>query len=285
MEPDTKDALVGGGGFSASSASSPPHVPYTGTPKILLLGDSLTQQGSANPSLEDGKGFGWAALLQNLYIRRADVLNRGLSGWTSRWARRYVSRILNCDLRADEQFLFATVWLGANDAWLKEADKSGRYSVTADEYEENMTDIVSQVLARTPVLFILAPSPIAENARKAFAQAMYGEQVCDRINAHTSLYRDAVKRVAEKAQKQPGKKVVFMDLFELFYEQREQLLPDGLHFGNEAHRMLYDALEKMLHAEGLGIEITDKRKGAGSSLAISKLLPSLPWHDDAAALP
>jgi hypothetical protein len=47
-------------------------------PRIVLTGDSLTQY-AANPSF-----VGWGILLQNEYVRSADVLNRGLSGYTSR---------------------------------------------------------------------------------------------------------------------------------------------------------------------------------------------------------
>ncbi|CAD7926831.1 unnamed protein product, partial [Amoebophrya sp. A120] len=67
---------------------------YTGTPKIFLYGDSLTQYGSSEVG-------GWAARLQGLYSRRADVVNRGLSGWNSRWAREYVDGVVSRDLGND----------------------------------------------------------------------------------------------------------------------------------------------------------------------------------------
>ncbi|KAH8051262.1 hypothetical protein JL721_11161 [Aureococcus anophagefferens] len=46
-------------------------------PAIVLLGDSLTQYGFGPE--------GWASRLAHRYQRRADVLNRGYSGYTSRW--------------------------------------------------------------------------------------------------------------------------------------------------------------------------------------------------------
>ena len=58
-------------------------------PSIILFGDSITEQGFGLPS--DAVHFGWASLLAADYARRADVFNRGFSGYTSRHAvRRFV---------------------------------------------------------------------------------------------------------------------------------------------------------------------------------------------------
>ena len=48
---------------------------------VVLLGDSLTQRGGAVA----GGAPGWAARLGELYARRPDVVNRGLSGYNTRW--------------------------------------------------------------------------------------------------------------------------------------------------------------------------------------------------------
>lgn len=47
-------------------------------PQILLIGDSITQY-----SFSVG---GWGARLADWYVRKADVVNRGLSGYNSSWA-------------------------------------------------------------------------------------------------------------------------------------------------------------------------------------------------------
>ena len=46
--------------------------------QILLVGDSLTQRGY------DSKK-GWVSKLASSYVRRADVINRGYSGYNTRW--------------------------------------------------------------------------------------------------------------------------------------------------------------------------------------------------------
>lgn len=106
-------------------------------PVILLLGDSLTQQGFGMNG-----GAGWASLLANAYSRSADVLNRGYSGYNSR----HVSRIVDSLFSTNEQLLgteilFCTVFLGANDAALP----GERQHVPIDVYEANLGTIVTSI--------------------------------------------------------------------------------------------------------------------------------------------
>lgn len=44
--------------------------------QFLLLGDSITQQ-----SFGQDRGFAFGAALSDAYVRRLDVVNRGLSGY------------------------------------------------------------------------------------------------------------------------------------------------------------------------------------------------------------
>jgi len=48
------------------------------TPSFLLLGDSITQL-ATDPSLS-----GFQCLMEKEYVRRVDIFNRGLSGYTTR---------------------------------------------------------------------------------------------------------------------------------------------------------------------------------------------------------
>jgi len=103
-------------------------------PVILLLGDSLTQQGFGMNG-----GVGWASLVANTFSRRADVLNRGYSGYNSR----HVCDILERSILPSnfQDVLFCTVFLGANDAALP----GELQHVPLDEYEANLGTIVTQV--------------------------------------------------------------------------------------------------------------------------------------------
>lgn len=77
-------------------------------PQFVLFGDSITQRGFA-PG-------GWAAALADRYQRRVDVINRGYSGYTSRWALQLLDRVFPSAAAAPVSL--AVVWFGANDAAL-----------------------------------------------------------------------------------------------------------------------------------------------------------------------
>eukprot|EP00392_Amoebophrya_sp_AT5.2_P006763 g6775.t1 len=277
----------------SSSSPAPPATnapgllpPYRGTPKILLVGDSLTQSGN---SVEEG----WAIQLQRIFIRRADVVNRGLSGWTSRWVRSYIGDILKYDLPAPppaaehqaeslnaSKVLFATVWLGANDAWLPES--SPKHATPVAEFETNMREICGEILKHTETLFLMSPPPIAEAARQAFALKTYGESKVDRTNAHTGAYVKAVEKLSQQlnAEHGPGKKIVYVDVFSLLFEKRESLLPDGLHLGVEANKLLFDALNRKLAELGLSVSADPLRGHHGCKGSVSNVAHALPWHED-----
>ena len=74
--------------------------------QIVLVGDSLTQRGY------DSKK-GWVSKLASSYVRRADVINRGYSGYNTRW-------VLDLMKRKPKLFVkkptLVVVFLGANDA-------------------------------------------------------------------------------------------------------------------------------------------------------------------------
>ena len=93
-------------------------------PKLLLLGDSLTQT-SLN---------GWGGGLAHRYQRRADVLNRGMSGYNSRWYMQYAQD--SGIWQETGNVVLTTIFFGANDASL--AKLNPHHHVPVEEYEENL---------------------------------------------------------------------------------------------------------------------------------------------------
>jgi hypothetical protein len=83
----------GGSGISYSPPNRrgpAPTVSYiTERAKFILLGDSLTQHAFTRG--------GWGQLMGDLYVRRADVLNRGYSGYNTRWALQLLPYIFTED--------------------------------------------------------------------------------------------------------------------------------------------------------------------------------------------
>ena len=164
---------------------------------IVLFGDSLTQR-SFEPS-------GWGAALAHLYGRRCDVYNRGFGGYNTRWCRSMVGELFP----ADETPLLATVLLGTNDAALFDVEPAAH--VPLEEYEDNLTAIVTHLKSRCVHVMVLTPPCMDERQRLAFQKAKYGADaigVLDRSNANTERYARCAARVAKKLQ------VPCVDLFE-----------------------------------------------------------------------
>ncbi|KAL3779577.1 hypothetical protein HJC23_005089 [Cyclotella cryptica] len=63
------------------------HTTLRPRPKLIAIGDSITEQGSAHAN-------GWVTSLSIRYSRRLDVLNRGLNGYNTRWGKECLPLIL-----------------------------------------------------------------------------------------------------------------------------------------------------------------------------------------------
>lgn len=76
-------------------------------PQWVLFGDSITQR-AFSPG-------GWAGLLADAYQRKVDVVNRGYSGYNTRWAVQLLPHLFPEGAPPPQ---LATVFFGANDAAL-----------------------------------------------------------------------------------------------------------------------------------------------------------------------
>lgn len=109
---------------------------------IVGVGDSITQQGTAQE--------GWMTLLAHHYTRRADVINRGYSGYNSRDMALLLRKHMHASVRAwpydplsmhdHSSPVFVTLFLGANDASLP-GSRSGAQHVPIDAYVKHMTEV------------------------------------------------------------------------------------------------------------------------------------------------
>ena len=108
-------------------------------PAILLFGDSITQFGYGESIATNTPPSGWASLLSSAYSRRADIINRGYSGYNTRHALDVLpSALEGLDGR---DLLYCTVFFGANDAALP----GTRQNVPVEEYSENVKEIVRRL--------------------------------------------------------------------------------------------------------------------------------------------
>ena len=204
-------------------------VPFHYRPAILLFGDSLTQYGYGM----DGQ-LGWAALLTSAYQRRADVINRGFSGYNTVHAQEIVQRRMG---KMDQQLLFATIWFGANDA----AIPGSSQHVPIGEYRMNLELILNRLRVslsrnRNFAVLLLTPPPVDE---KALCKA-FDIDSPDRTNELARAYGDMVKEVA--AEDDNCAVVDTWDILGGENDERGQYLSDGLHLNGKGNQKVYEAM-------------------------------------------
>lgn len=202
-------------------------------PAIVLYGDSITQQGFGL----NGQ-VGWASLLANAYIRRADILNRGFSGYNTRHCLELVPRVFGVG-----ELLFCTVLLGANDAALP----GERQHVPIDEYGQNLRKIVSSIrkASKKPDLPIILMTPPPFDA-PAWDQNKPLPESGSRSNEVARDYGERVKKVGAELN------CPVLDVFEAMGgsgNEYGQFLSDGLHLNGSGNTKLYEGLMELIQRE------------------------------------
>jgi lysophospholipase L1-like esterase len=202
-------------------------------PAIVLFGDSITQQGFGM----DG-AVGWASMLSSAYTRRADVLNRGFSGYNTRHCLEILPRVFS-----PSEFLFCTVLIGANDASLP----GERQHVPIQEYEENLGKIVALIREKTksqqsdfPII-LMTPPPLDEPAWTAHCP-----EPNKRSNEAHKQYGESVKKVGTELS------CPVFDVFEALGGNGNdygQNLSDGLHLNGRGNTLLFEGLLEMIKIE------------------------------------
>jgi isoamyl acetate esterase len=199
---------------------------------ILAIGDSLTQFGT---DLNNG----WITKLQQIYIRKLDVLNRGLSGYTTKW---YPLEV--CDNISSTTTL-VIVWLGANDASLPPSIQH----VPIDQYKHNLCTILNKIENKCKNIILITPPPLDEQSWP------------DRKNKTTFEYRNAVIELSQQ------RTIPVLDTWRLFqvldstcssslglYKEPSQpildnLLSDGLHLSSKGNELIYNSLLQLISSQ------------------------------------
>jgi isoamyl acetate esterase len=238
--------------------------------KILLLGDSLTQT-----SME-----GWGGGLAHRYQRRADVVNRGMSGYNTRWYLQYAKQ--SGIWYEPGNIALTTIFFGANDASLEK--ENPHHHVPLEEYKANLAEIVAKTQESFPEsrILLITPPPIHHGQRILFQVERYGDKatgVLERTLESAGLYAEACKSVASNLQ------VPVLDMYTLMVNAVDdfgQFFYDGLHFNQAGHDMF---LHHLLHAiesnfPTLHVEpdpVTGQPNNSGSTC--SGIPSSGPYHD------
>ncbi|KAF1995477.1 SGNH hydrolase, partial [Amniculicola lignicola CBS 123094] len=224
---------------------------------FVLFGDSITQD-----SFNQERGFSFAAGLQHAYIRRLDVVNRGLSGYNTRQALQVLPSIIPSPQEARIRFL--VVFFGANDASLPQAENNQH--IPLEEYKENLEKIITHplVAAHKARIILVAPPPINEHLQW-LSDRNKGLKSLSRVAPSTKSYADAATEVGAKlrvpvvnlwtafvantgwdvdtwtvGEPLPGSKDIPQNdhLVELMY--------DGLHFNPKAYDIMFQETMKVI---------------------------------------
>ncbi|XP_032285913.1 isoamyl acetate-hydrolyzing esterase 1 homolog isoform X1 [Phoca vitulina] len=198
-------------------------------PRVLLFGDSITQF-----SFQQG---GWGASLADRLVRKCDVLNRGFSGYNTRWAKIILPRLIRKENSLDSP-VAVTIFFGANDSALK--DENPKQHVPLAEYVANLESMVGYLqeagVPRSRVVLI-TPPPLCEAA---------WEQECllqgcklNRLNSVVGEYAGACLQVAQDCG------IDVLDLWTLMQKDTQDFssyLSDGLHLSPKGNEFLFSHL-------------------------------------------
>ena len=206
--------------------------------RALLFGDSITQHSFGNKTT--GEAGGWGALLATEFARTVDVANRGFSGYTTRGALRVADFVLPLpsdgvaasDSSADKEYLFVTIFFGANDS--TDSTLNPEQSVPVEEFKANLAKLVDHAQRVAQHVVIIAPPPV-DGAAWAKSREM---PRADRENSRTEQYCEAGRAVAQE------KGALFVDTFHgmLRRDDWRSMLNDGLHLSPLGNQVLYELL-------------------------------------------
>ena len=231
--------------------------------QFILFGDSITQQ-----SFSTENYFGSA--LNNAYVRKLDVVNRGLSGYNTIQALKVLPLFFPTPERARVRFLM--VFFGANDARLPGTSGGPQQHVPLAKYKQNLKAIVTHPLVQAHQgIRIMLVTPPSIDERKCIQSDLekYGELTIRRSACQTMHYAQRVRDVgvelgipvldiwttmARLAGLPEGRhldSVQYQNCIPGEQRAREsevlnQFLHDGLHFSPPAYVILYEALMKLI---------------------------------------
>eukprot|EP00568_Trieres_chinensis_P007312 CAMPEP_0183308736 /NCGR_PEP_ID=MMETSP0160_2-20130417/22429_1 /TAXON_ID=2839 ORGANISM="Odontella Sinensis, Strain Grunow 1884" /NCGR_SAMPLE_ID=MMETSP0160_2 /ASSEMBLY_ACC=CAM_ASM_000250 /LENGTH=306 /DNA_ID=CAMNT_0025472621 /DNA_START=113 /DNA_END=1033 /DNA_ORIENTATION=- len=264
-------------------------------PKIVLLGDSLTQL-SFSPSLS-----GWGAALADAYQRRADVLNRGMSGYNTDWYLRYLRTEGGMEdaLGCGEDIVAAVVFFGANDA--SHPELNARQHVPLERYKANLKEIIGMVKEATggrAKAIVVGPPPVDHAGRLRYQVERYGDKATGELERTLELsgkYAAAASEVAKEVgvpyldlwgemQQEASSPVTKGDQDETCEKEEPwaRYLSDGLHFSREGNNFVGECLLQLFQEEYPDLSVTPcPRTGfwGNSASTCLGLQQSGPWHD------
>jgi len=217
------------------------------TPTIVTFGDSVTAKRGSTAVYTK-------LLAEELSFDGKDVkvINAGIGGHTTKNGKsRFQKDVL--DVKPDVVVIMFGINDAAVDVWRKPPAKTPRVALA--EYRLNLTEMVKALRKQGARVVLMTSNPIhwAPKTRELYGKSPYKPDEVDGFNVLLREYVVAVREIADK------EKVELVDVFAAFEthdsdpkHRAGSLTPDGMHPGNEGHRIIADLLIEFFTA-------TDKR--------------------------
>lgn len=151
---------------------------------------------------------GWGCYLSNIYQRRCDVYNRGMTGYNTDFYLHYlesdvghhdVFEMMNDGDERGGDVKLITIFLGANDASSKELNPL--HHVPLQKYESNLKKIVAKCrdnFGSDVRIILITPTPICHKSRLEHQIKIHGDNASGKLERTLALsgeYASAVERV------------------------------------------------------------------------------------------
>ncbi|GLT89426.1 hypothetical protein SLE2022_074070 [Rubroshorea leprosula] len=189
-------------------------------PLFVLFGSSIVQFSYSHQ--------GWAAVLADIYARKADIVLRGYAGWNSRRALQVLDQVFPKDAAVQPSLVI--VYFGGNDSMQPNPSGLGPH-VPLPEYIDNMKKIATHLksLSENIRLIFLTSPPINEELVRQF----FGLQ--GRTNEACRIYAEACMEVCKEMN------VKGINLWTAIRQKEDWLttcFTDGIHFASEGSKIV-----------------------------------------------
>ena len=249
----------------------PPSINMSVRPKILLLGDSLTQL----------SWDGWGAHIAHVYQRRADVINRGMAGYNTDWFLHYVEQ------EKEDVFVpnvkLVVIFFGANDA--SDEQLNPRHHVPLTRYRDNLTSLIQTCrmhYGESVSIIVVTPPPVVHEQRLVYQKERYGDKATGELERNLDLSGEYAQ-VAEQVARDCNTNCVNLWQDMQIDPQWDRFFYDGLHFSAVGNRFVSDAILDKVRTQLPRLAVTPcpiTNQYGNSASVCEDLSQSGPFHDE-----
>ncbi|WIA29823.1 hypothetical protein OEZ86_012294 [Tetradesmus obliquus] len=211
----------------ATHATAGPYPAVANRPSFVAVGDGLTE------SAFSSEHMGWGLLLQQKYVRKADIINRGYGGFFTSW---FVDFMLDSLFNVGNPAL-GIIFLGVKDSLTPAV--SGNHYISPQQFGSNVQRIMDAgKKAGISKFLLITPPPVCEACKGKTPKPW------DRENSHSVQY---VQQLAQLASRNGA---AFLDIFSAWQADpdwhNKLLLPDKLHLSPKGNEVLFNAIVSTL---------------------------------------